>query len=155
MLTRSIQDFISNSKINWSQKSIEINRNFENFCLLFSTSKRHLFEKLFLTGWLRLYRLVRNIWQFLWWCSARSFLVAVYQIRNNSFSSIYNFWNLHFWRLCEWLRYKFLIEIKRWHNSVSWGTRGWKEKYPFLEWDLLRDSETSEELKLLGLKLLG
>ena len=30
MLTRSIQDFISNSKINrnWSQTSIEINRNF-------------------------------------------------------------------------------------------------------------------------------
>jgi len=52
MLTRSIQDFISNSKINrnWSRKSIEINRNFENFRLLFSTSKRRLFEKLFLTG---------------------------------------------------------------------------------------------------------
>jgi len=51
MLTRSIQDFISNSKINrnW-QKSVEINRNFENFRLLFSTSKRCLFEKLFLTG---------------------------------------------------------------------------------------------------------
>jgi len=48
MLTRSIQDFIFNSKINrnWSQKSIEINRNFENFRLLFS---KRLFEKLFLS----------------------------------------------------------------------------------------------------------
>ena len=33
MLTRSIQDFISNSKINrnWSQKSIEINRKLSTF----------------------------------------------------------------------------------------------------------------------------
>ena len=48
MLTRSIQDFIFNSKINrnWSQKSIEINRSFENFRLLFS---KRLFEKLFLS----------------------------------------------------------------------------------------------------------
>jgi len=46
----------SNSKINrnWSQKSTEINKNFENFRLLFvSTSKQCLFEKLFLTDKIR------------------------------------------------------------------------------------------------------
>jgi len=45
---------------NWSQKSIEINRNFENFRLLFSTLKRHLFEKLFLTD------IDMYIWVILW-----------------------------------------------------------------------------------------
>ena len=50
MLTRSIQDFISNSKINrnWSQnpsKSIEISKTFDFYFRL-----RCCFEKLFLTG---------------------------------------------------------------------------------------------------------
>jgi len=84
MLTRSIQDFISNSKINWnwSQKSIEINRNFENFRLLFSTSKQHLFEKLFLIGKIKIYYLDQKVLGITTrWCSESAVLSSVFLVR--------------------------------------------------------------------------